>query len=270
VNTRRETKTVAFRGGIFIMKKTGFFAWGMLILMLAGCSSLSSLSLATGQNAQLGNTTTIGESTSVIIPEGGGKWASALSAQVSSEAKKQATYRKTEQYYEWPFLCYDYQMNQAELSRGLQSGVYRTGKAYRSASDIGARSSGISGNNVNNPIEHGTIYYAIHVKTPATRTVDAVDQAKYDALYSAILKEKTAALQQRYNGFKSVARDVSDYETFIYSNGGKIEGKNIKSILEQQLAGYPPGTVLFHGGIFTTWLIRAEMVDGVLQCQVAE
>lgn len=254
------------------MKKYSVFLWGMPVLafVLAGCGSLGSAFLAAGLNKDLGNKTTVGESTSVIIPGGGGAWASALSGKASGEAKAQATYQKTEQVAEWPFLCYDYEMDKAELARGLQSGIYRTGQAYRSATSGGASHVGSSGTSIDHPVEHGTTYYAIHVKKIVTRTVDVVDQKKYNALYPAILKEKTAALQKRYNEFKGAARDVSDYETFMYSNGGKIEGRKIKSVLEQQLAGYPPGTVLFHGGIYNPWLIRAEMVEGVFKCQVSE
>jgi hypothetical protein len=238
-------------------------------LVFAGCSSLfGSLRLAMDNNS-LGRGTTIGKETTVMYPGGGGEWAAWLYESASNDATKKATYQTVQQFEEWPFLCYDYEMDKAELARGLRAGIYRAGEAYYQP---GTGNSGYTGRGVSveSTITPGYTYYAVHMKKIVNQTVDAVDQAKYQTYYSTILNEKTAALQQKYNDAARTYRDVSDDEVFVYVNGGTVKGKKIKSTLYDQLLNSSPGTILLNGGVYNSWIIKAEIVDGILKCQISE
>jgi hypothetical protein len=250
--------------------KNKFVFGGLCVAMavlLAGCASLA---LAMG-NQSLGGNTSIGEETSVISPGGTGRWASWLQKSASDDATEKATYQTVQQVEEWPFLCYDYEIDSAELNRGLRAGTYRQGKAYYQPSTGNA---GFSSRTVNveSTVTPGYTYYAIHVRKIVNQTVNVVDQGKYQTYYATIIKEKTAVLQQKYNNaVKNPAlRDVSDDDVFVYVNGGRVKGKAIKSTLEKQLLTLPSGTVLYNGGIYNSWIIRAEMVNGILKCQVLQ
>jgi hypothetical protein len=264
----RRIKAIFYKKNVMKKKLVLGGLYVAMAVLLAGCASL----VLAMDNQSLGSNMSIGEETSVLYPDGTGTWANWLKKSASDDATKKATYQTVQQVEEWPFLCYDYEMNSAELTRGLRAGTYRQGKAYYQPGQIDTTAVVRGGTTVGSAGTSGYTYYAIHVRKIVNQTVNAVDQGRYQTYYAAIIKEKTAALQQKYNNaVKNPARrDVSDDETFTYVNGGTVKGKKIKSALENQLLTLPPGTVLYNGGVYNSWIIRAEMVDGILKCQVSQ
>jgi hypothetical protein len=276
-------------GGLFMM----------LVVLFAGCASTLS---------SLGNEKSVGDETTVLYQDGTVKWAYLLDIKARVAAREKASYQTTNQVevVVWKPAGYDFEYDRAELTKGIQSGNYRIGKAvtngYWVDGYVTAESKVIEpkktrvkdakGNTIATieegeygieygPIEsHGGYWQKLHedrpekyneveVKTIENRSVSSieVDQEKYQTAYDAAKKEMMDYIIEKMD---RPFRDLTDDDVFNFVYGGKIKGKKIKSVFEKQLQTLPAGTVLINGGLNKDLVMMAEVVDGVLKCQVSE
>jgi hypothetical protein len=285
------------------MKKRIWFVGvlaALCMVVLSGCASTLS---------SLGNGKSIGDETTVLYPDGAVEWAHLLDIIASIYAEKEATYQKIEPYVVWKSAGFDFEYDRAELTKGIQSGNYRIGKAIENGVWIPGYVTGGTGTVTGGKKTTATIkdkqgrtiatveegsnvvdieydpvevvkgrwvktypdrperYKEVEVKTIENRTVNVVDETKYQTYYDARWTEITDYIIKKLGG---PFRDIADDEVFYFTHGGKVNAKKMKSIFQQQLAALPSGTVLINGGLNNDLVMIAEVVDGVLKCQISE
>jgi hypothetical protein len=250
------------------MKKF-LFGCGLTLLaltLLVGCASFGSM---------------LTYETTILHPNGTITWAPGLDVAANYEARQAATYQKAQQVKVWKFVGWDYEFEKIALSNAIAKGTHRLGEMvsnmYRTG---GYYTSAVYGNSgevlqegkiiesktiLIDPTKPGT-YYAVEVKTTENQIINVVDEAQYQTYYKAFRTDKIAYISEKLGGS---FRDMADNNVF-YLHGGKVSGKKIKSAFEKQLMKLPPGTVLINGGLNDDLVIVAEIVDGVIECQVSE
>jgi hypothetical protein len=248
----------------------------------------------------------LGDGTTVLYPDDTVKWAELVriraDVKATTQAASQANYQTTKAYEVWKPAGYDFEYDRAELTKGIQAGNYRIGKAVQNGYWVeGFVTGGYSttreaatikdnhGNvitvteNVDVPIEsHGGYWQKLHedrperyneveVKTIENRAVTARDEEKYQAVYKEVYEATEQEIKSHITAkFQGAFRDIADDEVFDLPHDGKTKGKKIKLTLEKHLRTFPPGTILINGGTNGTEIIIAEIADGVFRCQVSE
>jgi uncharacterized protein YceK len=249
----------------------------------------------------------VNHGTTVFYPDGTVMWAPDLeydgdgstraSNEADSIARREATYQTTKQYAVWKFAGYDYEFNKMELSSAIAKGTHRLGEQINNLRVQPGRIGNVhAGSSTEaprvlsestpakivliDPSKPGT-YCAVEVKTIENRTVNALD----DATYQRVFKQNYQQLYERYNQEYTAKRehafayikekmqgDLADLpdDMVISAAGGKLTGKDLKSMLQRRLTELPAGSVLVAGGAHDDLVLVASINNGVFECKMAK